>query len=73
MLAFWKMAFFATKRSFLNVKPHVVVVCILFLFFLNVWKGFYSRSIFEVSLMFWGSGKCWFCETTGFEQNIEHC
>lgn len=70
-LAFWKMALFATQRSFLNVKHHLVVVHVSC--FLMSERIFFSRFVFEVNLVFWGSGKFWFSETIGYEKNIEHC
>ena len=72
MLAFWKITLFATQKSFLNVKRHLVVVRVSFFFF-NVWKTVLSRLVFEVNLVFQDSGKLWFSETVGFEKNIEHC
>lgn len=49
MLAFWKMTLFATQRSFLNVKHHLIVVRVSFF---NVWKAVFSRLVFEVNLVF---------------------
>lgn len=42
--------------------------CSCFMFF-NIWKNFFFRLVFEVNLVFWGSGKFWFSETIGYGKN----